>query len=157
MITTKHVKQFIENQAADLVGHTDTEKHIFRKGVIEFLEGLSDDVNYPAILIERADFNYTDSLSDNIMKTREMAIMVVDHAPDPSDTGDIENRQESCEIIADKILNRMQEAKHYERNEAMQAFSFNNVNGSEIQNVGDSNYGVIIEIELSNYHNQYEL
>lgn len=157
MITTKDVKKFIENYTADLVGHTDTEKHIFRKGVLEFLEGLADDVNYPAILIEKADFSFKDNLADNIIKTREFAIMVVDHVPDHNDTEDIENKQANCEIIADKILNRMQEAKHYEKPDFMHAFSFNNITGSEIKNETDSNYGVIIEIELSNYHNQYEL
>lgn len=156
MITTRQIKQFIQETAAPLIGHTEDKKHIFRKGVVEFLEGLTDEVNYPALLIEQSDFSYEDGLSDNIMKTRKLAFMVVDHAPDAYDTEAIDVKQEQCEIIADKILNKLQEAKHYPQSDYLHGFSFNNAEGSEIRNMADSNYGVMIEITLSSYHNQYE-
>ena len=55
MIKFTEYTAYFESIARDLVGHTENEKHFFRKGLEEFLNGLKTNVNYPAMLLDKFD------------------------------------------------------------------------------------------------------
>jgi len=94
------------------IGHTDQEKHFFRMEVDEVLAGINrTDVKYPFLILEGYGYDFTDSKSDNLLKNRSGAFMLLDHVSDSSDFEAIHAVWDHMEEIGDEILVRMKTDK----------------------------------------------
>lgn len=91
------------------INHTNTEKHFFRLELDELLTALPTTANFPALILEGYDIALSDPLSDNAMKKRNGAFVLMEHLPDPGDYQDIDEKWDFLEEIADDIIALMKE------------------------------------------------
>lgn len=148
---------YFEQIAVDLLGHSSQEKHFFRKGLEEFLNGLSTQVNYPALLLEKYDFSFTDNGADNVMKERTIAFTICDHAADIEDYDRIDEIMSFTEGVVDKIYNRMRKDMSPPQHAFLKNASLGSMRVTPVENKGDGNYGFFVSIGISTYHNQFTL
>jgi len=128
---------YFEQLAVDLLAHSVTEKHFYRKGLEEFLNGLQTNVNYPALLLDKYDYKYSDNGADNIMKDRTIAFLVIDNAPDMEDYERIDNIFDSTEQVIDQVFNRVRQDMHYPKHDFLKYANMNNVQVSPVENYAD--------------------
>jgi hypothetical protein len=125
------------------IGHTDSEKHFFRMEVDEVLGGINrTDVKYPFLILEGYSYDFTDNKSDNLLKNRRGAFILMDHVPDSSDYETIQQVWESMEEIGDELLVRMKADKRNPLAPAVRDFDFSSVEAMLIANELDGNYGI---------------
>jgi hypothetical protein len=104
------------------IAHTETEKHFFRYELDEVLIGLPRGMNYPAMVLEGYRFSLLDGNSDNVVKRRDGAFMLLDHIPDTGDHDHIHKVWGDLEEIGDDIIARIRRDK---RNPASPVRDFN--------------------------------
>lgn len=148
---------YFEQIAIDLLAHSSVEKHFFRKGLEEFLNGLSTSVNYPALLLEKYDFSFTDNGADNVMKERTIAFTICDHAADIEDYDRIDEIMSFTEGIVDQIYNRMRKDMSPPQHDFLKNASLGSMRVTPVENKGDGNYGFFVSIGILTYHNQFTL
>jgi hypothetical protein len=144
---------YFEQIARDLFGHTDIEKHFFRKGLEEFLNGMVSTVNYPALLLLKYDYTYDDHGADNMMKVRTIAFIVCDHVSDQEDYTATDSACDITEVLVDKIFNRIYKDIREPRHEFMQYAELGNVQVTPIENYADGNHGYFVTIQILSHHN----
>ncbi|HPS40061.1 MAG TPA: hypothetical protein PL124_11645 [Candidatus Cloacimonadota bacterium] len=93
------------------IKHSATQKHFFRFELDEVLAGLTSKLNYPALILEAYDFDFADSRSDNIIKQRNGAFILIDKVSDTGDFAKIHEVWDEMEEIGDDILIRMRRDK----------------------------------------------
>ena len=106
------IVQYFENLARQHVGiqHTNTEKHFYRFEIDEVLSGLGS-INYPAMILEAYAIEYDDNKSDNVMKNRKGAFILLGNVPDRGDHDSIHELWDELEEIGDDILARIRADK----------------------------------------------
>jgi len=125
------------------IGHTDSEKHFFRMEVDEVLAGINrTDVKYPLLILEWYSHDFADSKSDNLLKDRRGAFMLLDHVTDPSDFDAIHAVWDRMEEIGDEILVRMKADKRNPLAPVIRDFQFNTSEAMLIANEIDGSYGI---------------
>lgn len=125
------------------IGHSDSEKHFFRMEVDEVLGGINrTDVKFPFLILEGYGYDFTDNKSDNMLKNRRGAFMLIDHVSDKSDFEAIQTVWEKMEEIGDKLLVRMKADKRNPLAPAIRDFDFSSVDASLLANELDGNYGI---------------
>jgi len=90
--------QMIANQHIQ-IGHTDEEKHFYRFEIEEVLTGLKK-MNYPALILEGYRYSFSDAKSDNVIKKRSCAFMLVNHL---SDIGDFQAMHSIWDDLGQKV------------------------------------------------------
>lgn len=153
MSTYTDYTAYFKQLAVDLIGETDTEKHFFRKGLDEFLNGMSTSVNYPALLLDKYDFKYTDNGGDNIMKVRTIAFIICDHASDIEDYDRLDEITDLTEGLIDRIYNRIRQDAEEPRNEFLNDVDLGQLQATPVQNYGDGNFGFFVSIPIGTIHN----
>lgn len=100
---------YFERLAAEhkLIKHRPGEKHFFRFEFDEVLSGLPYKINYPALILEGYSFEFVDNLSDNPVKKRNSAFILLDHVPDIGNYNDMHRIWDKLEEIGDDILARI--------------------------------------------------
>jgi len=93
------------------IHHSGTSKHFFRFELDEVLAGLTYKMNFPALILEAYDFEYSDSRSDNVIKQRNGAFIIIDKVSDSGDFARIHEVWDKCEQIGEDILIRMRRDK----------------------------------------------
>ncbi len=144
---------YFRQLATDLLGHSDSEKHFYRKGLEEFLQGLQTVVNYPAMLLDRYDYKYSDNGADNVMKDRTIAFMIIDNTNDIEDYNRIDEICDLTENIVDKIYNRIRNDIREPNNAFLKYANLNNIQVSPIENYADATFGYFVTIEILSHHN----
>lgn len=125
------------------IGHTDSEKHFFRMEVDEVLGGINrTDVSYPFLILEGYNYDFTDNKSDNLLKNRRGAFMLMDHVADPSNYDAIHQVWQNMEEIGDELLVRIKADKRNPLAPAVRDFDFSSVEAMLIANELDGNYGI---------------
>ena len=125
------------------IGHTDSEKHFFRMEVDEVLGGINrTDVKYPFLILEGYSYDFTDDKSDNLLKNRRGAFMLIDHVSDQTDFESIQSAWENMEKIGDELLVKMKADKRNPLAPAIRDFDFSTVEASLLANESDGNYGI---------------
>lgn len=125
------------------IGHSDTEKHFFRMEVDEVLGGISrQDVKHPYLILEGYGFDFTDSKSDNLLKNRRGAFILLDHVSDPTDFDAIHAVWDHMEEIGDELLVKMKTDKRNPLAPVVRGFEFSNAEGTLIGSEIDGNYGI---------------
>lgn len=121
--------------------HSDTRKAFFRLELDEVVEGLRNNICFPVIILEGYDLNFKDNKSDNLVKQRGSAFVIVDKAR-RGDFDAIHEVYDRMEQIGDDVLTRMRHDK-FLRQSPVRDFDLNNVDGSLIGWPIDSNlYGI---------------
>lgn len=125
------------------ISHTDTEKHFFRMELDEVLAGINrTDVKYPLLILEGYSYNFSDNKSDNLLKNRSGAFMLIDHVGDRSDTEAIHAVWDHMEEIGDELLVRMKTDRHNPLAHVVRDFQFTSTEATLIANEIDNNYGI---------------
>jgi len=132
------------------IQHTDNEKHFFRFELDEVLNGINrTDVAYPMLALEAYSYSYTDHKSDNILKNRSGAFMLLNHCPDISDYGKVHEIWDNLESIADDILIRIKTDKHNPLTPVVRGFEFSSVDSGLIINQIGNSIGIRITFTIS--------
>lgn len=123
------------------IAHSDTEKHFFRFELDEVLTGLPRGMNYPAIVLEGYRFSLIDNKSDNVIKRRDGAFMLLDHIPDTGDHDHIHNVWGDLEEVGDDIIARI---RHDKRNplSPVRDFNVNSVEANLLSTEFGNLYGI---------------
>jgi hypothetical protein len=130
------------------IRHSATEKHFYRFEVEELLTGMCTKIKYPALVLEGYDFNYQDSNSDNIIKRRNGAFMLLDHVPDPNNFNKIAEVTDKLEKIGDDILVKMRSDKASRLVPVLRGFSLNESDGILLKVQQFGQYGIRFSFTL---------
>ncbi len=132
------------------IQHTDSEKHFFRFELDEVLNGINrTDVSYPMLVLEAYSYDFTDNKSDNIIKNRSGAFMLLDHCPDISDYTLVHTIWDKLEVIADDILIKIKSDKHNPLTPVIRNFEFSSVEVKLIANEIGNSIGLRITFTIS--------
>ncbi len=125
------------------IGHSDNEKHFFRMELDEVLAGINrTDVKHPFLILEGYGYDFTDNKSDNLLKNRRGAFMLIDHVSDSSDYDAIQKVWESMEEIGDELIMKMKADKRNPLVSAIRDFELSTVEASLLAAEMDGNYGI---------------
>jgi len=130
------------------IGHSISEKHFYRFELDEVLTGLKK-VNYPALILEGYRYSLTDKQSDNVMKERSGAFMLLGHLNDMGDYDAMHELWDQLETICDDIIIRIKADKRNPDAKAIRDFDLGSVNVALIANENDKNYGVRCTFAIS--------
>ena len=129
--------------------HTETEKHFFRMEIDEVLEGINrSDAAYPMFVLEGYGFSFTDNRSDNLLKKRTGAFILIDHLQDISDHDRIHEIWDEMEQIATDILVKIKADKRDRLVPVVRDFDFESVDASLILNEIGNDVGIRISYSL---------
>jgi len=132
------------------IQHSDNEKHFFRFEIDEVLAGINrSDVAYPMLILEGYSYDYTDNKSDNIIKNRSGAFILLDHCPDISDYGKVHEIWDNLETIADDILIKIKSDKRNPLTPVVRGFEFSSVESKLIANEIGNSIGLRITFTIS--------
>jgi hypothetical protein len=123
--------EYFENLAMEHIEikHSAVEKHFYRFELDEVLTGLAAGINYPALILEAYDFNFNESSSDNIRKTRTGAFMLIDVLKDLKDYDRIHEIWDEMEEIGDDILIKMRADKESKSVPVLRGFNIGSCTG----------------------------
>jgi len=136
---------YFETLASEHVSlrHTETEKHFFRFEIDEVLAGLNrSDVNFPMLILEGYSFGFTDQRSDNPIKNRACAFILLGRITDSSDYETLHDVWDELESIGDDILARIRYDKHNRLEPVVRDFNLELVNASLIMNEIGNHAGI---------------
>ena len=123
------------------IGHSATENHFYRFEIDEVLIGLKT-INYPALVLEGYRCNFIDHQSDNILKDRTGAFILLDHLNDLGDFDTMHAIWDKLEGIADDIIIRIKKDKRDSQSKVIRDFDISSVEYTLIANEQDKNFGV---------------
>ena len=125
------------------IAHSDNEKHFFRMEIDEVLSGINRaDVKHPYFILEGYSFSFADNKSDNVLKRREGAFVLLDHVDDITDYNAIHDAWQRMEAIGDDILVKIKADKRDPTVKAVRDFSFDDVEASFVINELSNEYGI---------------
>lgn len=130
------------------INHRANDKHFFRFELEDVFTTLSDDVKFPAYILEGYDFDFKDSLSDNVMKGRNGAFMILFYCGDETKYSLINTLYQQAEEIGDDIVTRMIADKRNRNVEVIRDFDISATQGKMIANASKGYYGMRYEISL---------
>lgn len=130
------------------IGHTSTKKHFFRFELDEVLAGLTSKLNYPALILEAYDFDFADSRSDNVMKQRNGAFILIDKVSDTGDFAKIHEVWDKMEEIGDDILIRMRRDKAARTEPVLRDFDIAQSSGMPLDVKTLGHYGIRFTFSL---------
>ena len=123
------------------IGHSAAEKHFYRFEIDEILSGIKT-INYPALILEGYRFSLIDKQSDNVLKERTGAFILLDHLSDVSDYDAMHELWDRLESICDDIIARVKADKYNATAKAVRDFDLNNIEFALIANENDRNFGI---------------
>lgn len=130
------------------INHKLVEKHFFRFELEDVFTTLGDKVNFPAYILEGYEFNYEDSKSDNVIKSRNGAFMILYYCGDETKYDLINSLYEQAEKIGDEIIARMLADKKSNKIPVVRIFDISATRGRMIANSAQGYYGMRYEISL---------
>jgi hypothetical protein len=132
------------------IRHSDQEKHFFHFEVDEVLAGINrTDVNYPMLVLEGYNFGFTDQNSDNLIKNRSGAFILLRQITDQSDYSQVHEVWDQLEQIGDDILSRIRSDKQSRRVPVVRDFNLDSVQASLLINAYGNNAGIRYTFTIS--------
>lgn len=132
------------------IRHCQTEKHFFRFEVDEVLAGINRlDVNYPMLVLEGYNFGFTDQNSDNLIKNRSGAFILLGQISDLSDYGQVHEVWDALEQLGDDILARIRSDKQSRKVPVVRDFNLDSVQASLLVNAYGNNAGIRYTFTIS--------
>lgn len=130
------------------IGHSYQQNHFYRFEIDEVLSGLKN-MNYPALILEGYRCWFTDQLSDNILKQRSGAFILMGHLNDPGDFDGMHSIWDDLEEIADEIIARIKQDKRDPQSRIIRDIDLGSVEYALIANEQDRNYGIRVTFTIS--------
>jgi len=153
MTTYNDYIAYFKNLADVYLANAPDNKTFYRAGLDEFLNGLTTDGNYPAMLLDKYDYNYNDNGFDNVRKTRTVAFIIFDNVKDTEDYDAIDNAYNNAELIVDKIYNQIKADKVNPDCAAfLQYAELSNVQVTPVPSYSNGDFGYYITIDVSSVH-----
>ena len=121
-------------------------KNFYRFELDEVLTSLRD-METPCLIMEGYKFSFTDNKSDNILKTRGGAFILLDHVKDIGNFNAIHSAWDSLEEIGDDILARIRSDKHV-LSSPVQNFPFESVEAQLISTDLGNFYGIRFTFDI---------
>ena len=132
------------------IRHTEHEKHFFRFEVDEVLAGINrTDVNYPLLVLEGYNFEFTDQKSDNLIKNRSGAFILLGQITDQTDYGQVHEVWDRLEQIGDDIIARIRHDKQSRQVPVVRDFNLDSVQASLLINAYGNNAGIRYTFTIS--------
>lgn len=141
---------YFENIAKNHVSirHDLTNKHFARFELEEALSGMKARVRFPAILLESYEYTMEDLLSDNPMKLRTGAIMVLDKPKRQGDYDENITIMDTAEQIMDDIIRLIYFHKSEFDHELARDIDLNTCEVLPITNGPDGSYGFRLSFQI---------
>jgi len=133
--------QYMAENHKDL-NHSASEPHFYRFELDEVLTSLGGNINFPALILEGYDFDFGDSVSDNLQKKRNGAFIVIMHEGDENNHDQINQIYDQCEAIGDEIIVRIASDKRNRNVPVVRNFDIRNTQGNMLANAGEGYYGI---------------
>lgn len=130
------------------IKHSDAEKHFYRFELDDIFTDLGKNVKFKALVLEGYDFDFTDNNSDNLLKGRNGAFMIIDYEGDENSLDKINNIYDECEEIGDEIVVRILNDKKNRNVPVVRDFNMNSVKGNMIANASKGYYGMRYSFSL---------
>lgn len=132
------------------IRHSQHEKHFFRFEVDEVLAGINrTDVAYPMLVLEGYNFGFTDQNSDNLIKNRSGAFILLGQISDISDYSQVHEVWDSLEQLGDDILARIRSDKQSRKVQVVRDFNLDSVQASLLVNAYGNNAGIRYTFTIS--------
>jgi len=132
------------------IRHTEFEKHFFRFEVDEVLAGINrTDMNYPLLVLEGYSFDFTDQKSDNLIKNRSGAFILLGQIGDISDYGKVHEVWDMLEQIRDDVIARIRSDKQSRLVPVVRDFNLESVQASLLINAYGNNAGIRYTFTIS--------
>lgn len=132
------------------IGHSAQEKHFFRFEIDEVLAGINrSDVNYPMLILEGYNFDFTDDKSDNVLKNRHGAFVLLDHVKDVTDYAAIHDKWDALEVICDDILAKIKADKRNPLTPVVRSFDLSSIEVYLIKNEINNTVGMRVLFALT--------
>ncbi|NQU85801.1 MAG: hypothetical protein HQ541_08580 [Mariniphaga sp.] len=117
------------------IRHTELEKHFFRFEIDEMLSAqFRSDTNFIFLALEGYNFGFTDNNSDNLLKNRHGAFVIMDHISDLSDYASMHDKWDELEIIGDDIIAKIKSDKRNPMYPVIRDFKFDSITADLILN-----------------------
>jgi hypothetical protein len=130
--------------------HTDTDKHFFRMEIDEVLAGINrTDVAYPMLILEGYGFGFTDNRSDNLLKNRQGAFILLDHLSDTSNHNLIHQKWDELEEIATDVIVKIKSDKRNPLTPVVRNFDYDNINASLLLNEIGNDVGIRVTYTIT--------
>ena len=130
-------------------------KNFYRFEVDEVLTDLRD-IETPCLIMEGYKFSFTDNKSDNILKTRGGAFILLDHVKDIGDFNAIHTAWDNLEAIGDDVLARIKSDRNVSSS-PVQNFPFESVEGQLISTEFGNFYGIRFTFDIvCKFNNEVE-
>lgn len=121
-------------------------KNFYRFEADEVLTNIRD-IQTPCLIMEGYKFSFTDNKSDNILKTRGGAFILLDHVNDIGDFNAIHSAWDKLEEIGDDILARIRADKRLPES-PVQNFPFESVEAHLLSNEMGNYYGIRFTFDI---------
>lgn len=119
----------------------------------EVLAGINrTNVTTPFLILEGYSYDYTDNNSDNLIKNRHGAFLLLDKVSDTSDHDQIQNVWNEMESIGDDILARIKQDKKNRNVPVIRDFDYAQVEATLIASEIDNHYGIRYTYTISSPH-----
>jgi hypothetical protein len=134
---------YFENIARNhvAIGHRDTEKHFARMEMEEVIGGVKHSMHFPLMVVETYDWQLFDADSDNVMKQRTCAIMLLNKAKDKGSFNEVVKVMSDLEVVMDDIAKLMQYHKGEFDHEVVRSIDLNTVDVVPVLDGLDGSYG----------------
>ncbi|NQU84320.1 MAG: hypothetical protein HQ541_01035 [Mariniphaga sp.] len=130
--------------------HTDQENHFFRFEIDEMLSAhFRSDTNFIFLALEGYNYGFTDNNSDNLLKNRHGAFVLMDHISDLSDYATIHQKWDELEIIGDDIIAKIKSDKRNPLFPVIRDFKFDSITGDLILNEVAGGVGIRFTFTLT--------
>jgi len=132
------------------IAHTPQEKHFFRMELDEVLAGINrSDVNYPMLILEGYSFQFIDLRSDNLLKKRSGAFILLDHISDISDMDSIHAKWDQLEEIGTQIIIKINADKRSREIPVVRHMDFSETEGTLIRNSIGNDVGIRVTYSIT--------
>ena len=131
--------------------HVDLQE-FYRLELDEVLTNIRD-LKTPCLVLEGYKFSYKDQRSDNPVKIRSGAFILLNLVNDPTDFEGIYNTWDQLEEIADEIIARIRSDKE-NRNTVIKGFDIESIDGQLLASDVTNYYGIRITFEIQTKFNQ---
>ena len=145
---------YFESIARSLVaiGHTDDKKHFYRLEFEDVLTALPAKITWPAMILEGYDIHFIDNRSDNVLKIRTGAFIIMDKVANIQDFDSIHAVYDKCEVICDDIISKMYSDKQTRQHKVVKDFDLSKVEIILIANDVEGAYGMRVSFPIVNTH-----
>ncbi len=131
------------------IGHSPRKKHFIRLELDELLSGLNrTDIAYPLLVLEAYSYKFTDHNSDNVLKNRSIAFMLIDHVSDAGDYTAIHATWDKLETIADELFRRIRADKRNPAINAVRDFQIDDVEAEIVYTELNSHTGLRFTFDI---------